>query len=247
MKDRDRLDIVLAARGLVATRARARDLVVRGRVRVSGLVVTKPAALIPVNTDLEVAADEARMVSRGRLKLEAALDRFGFDPSGRVCLDIGASTGGFTELLLERGAAKVYAVDVGHGQLHASLLADARVVSMERQDARELTRGMIAEPAGAIVADVSFIPLAKALPAALDLAARDAFLVALVKPQFEVGPAHVGKTGIVRNGKSRDAAVANVTAWLQGLGGWRIVGHIPSPIEGGSGNIEYLIGATRND
>jgi 23S rRNA (cytidine1920-2'-O)/16S rRNA (cytidine1409-2'-O)-methyltransferase len=241
-----RLDLALVARGLVATRARARDLVLRGRVTVDGAVVCKPAAMVGPAAHLAVAAeDEARMVSRGRLKLAHALDTFGLSPAGRVSLDVGASTGGFTELLLERGATRVYAVDVGRGQLHPTLMGDPRVVSLEGQDARRLTRAHVPEPVGAIVADVSFIPLATALPAALALAATDPWLVALVKPQFEVGPAHVGKSGLVRDATARAAAVARVVAWLTHDRGWRIVGDVASPITGGSGNVEHLLAARR--
>jgi 23S rRNA (cytidine1920-2'-O)/16S rRNA (cytidine1409-2'-O)-methyltransferase len=185
-------------------------------------------------------------VSRGGAKLAAALDAFGFKPKGRIALDVGASTGGFTEVLLERGAAKVYAVDVGHGQLHTRLKADPRVVSMEECDARSLTRELIPEPVGAIVADVSFISLAKALPAPLELAAPGAWLVALVKPQFEAGRARIGKRGIVRDERARQAAVEEVRAWLAAQENWRVVGIVPSPIRGGSGNEEFLMGARKD-
>lgn len=238
-----RLDVALVARGLVPTRARARDLVLRGRVAVDGRVVTKPALTIPAGATLSVAEDEARMVSRGRLKLAAALDGFTFGPAGRVCLDIGASTGGFTEVLVERTAAKVYAIDVGTGQLHEALRGHPRIVSIEGQDARLIGPDLIPEPIGAIVADVSFISLTKALPAALALAAPGAWLVALVKPQFECGPEHVSKSGIVRDQRARAAAVAAIVGWLQSKPGWRVAGDMPSPIAGGSGNIEHLVGA----
>jgi 23S rRNA (cytidine1920-2'-O)/16S rRNA (cytidine1409-2'-O)-methyltransferase len=163
-----------------------------------------------------------------------------------VALDVGASTGGFTQVLLERGARKVYAVDVGHGQLHASLAADPRVVALEGFDARKLTRTVVAEPVGIITADVSFISLAKALGTALELAARGCMLVALVKPQFEVGPDRVGKGGIVRDEAARADALQAVSAWIAEQRGWRIAGSIESPITGGSGNVEYLIGARRD-
>ena len=156
---------------------------------------------------------------------------------------MGASTGGFTEVLLTRGAAKVYAVDVGHGQLHASLRDNPRVVSFEGCDARTLTRALIPEPVAAIVADVSFISLTKALLPALGLAAPGAWLVALIKPQFEVGRGGVGKGGIVREAVARQQAVDSVTAWISAQDGWRIAGVVPSPIKGGSGNEEYLLGA----
>jgi 23S rRNA (cytidine1920-2'-O)/16S rRNA (cytidine1409-2'-O)-methyltransferase len=176
------------------------------------------------------------------LKLAAALDASGFDPTGRVALDVGASTGGFTDVLLARGAAKIFAVDVGRDQLHARLRADPKVISLEGTDARTLDRTVIREPVAAIVADVSFIGLALALPAALGLAEPGAWLVALVKPQFEAGRAAVGKGGIVRDRKDREQAVAKIRAFIEGAG-WTVVGEIASPILGGSGNEEFLIGA----
>ncbi len=264
----ERLDQALVTRGIVETRSRARDLVLRGKVEIDGRAVTKPAFAVTGGHQISIAAaDEIRMVSRGRLKLEAALDAFSsnlvgcFDPKGLVCLDAGSSTGGFTELLLERGAAVVYAVDVGTAQLHPRLAADSRVILMENRDVRTLTAedfrksktvrndgddvaaDTIAGP-GAIVADISFLSLIKALPTALSLAPPDAWLIALVKPQFEVGPEHVSKSGIVRNAAVREAAVAKVAGWLT-LEGWRVQPAMPSPIAGGDGNVEYLLGANR--
>ncbi len=205
---------------------------------------TKAAAEVGGEIELTLEdADAARAVSRGTQKLIGALAAFEFDPEGRVALDVGASTGGFTQVLLERGAKKVYAADVGHGQLHPSLKADARVVSLEGLDARRLTRETVPEPVDAITADVSFISLIKALGPALELAAPGAFLVALVKPQFEVGLERIGKGGIVRDETARDSALHDVTAWLAAQPGWRVAGSIPSPIKGGSGNVEFLIGA----
>jgi 23S rRNA (cytidine1920-2'-O)/16S rRNA (cytidine1409-2'-O)-methyltransferase len=165
--------------------------------------------------------------------------------TGVVALDIGASTGGFTEVLLARGAARVYAVDVGHGQLHPRLAGDARVVSLERRDARSLDSSLIPEPAGAVVADVSFISLTKALPAPLALTHPGSWLVALIKPQFEAGPAAVGKRGIVRDPAARARAVELVRGWVARQPGWRVLDVIPSPIAGGSGNEEFLLGAVR--
>jgi len=163
--------------------------------------------------------------------------------AGRVALDVGASTGGFTEVLLARGATKVYAVDVGHGQLHETIKAEPRVVVLERCDARALTREQVPEPIQAIVADVSFISLKKALPAALALAVPGAWLVALVKPQFEAGREAIGKGGIVRDPLVREAAAAQVASWVGSQAGWHVTGIVASPIEGGSGNQEYLLGA----
>jgi 23S rRNA (cytidine1920-2'-O)/16S rRNA (cytidine1409-2'-O)-methyltransferase len=239
-----RLDVALVERGLAPTRSRARDLIRSGQVRIDAEVCTKAGtevgALELLTLDEPAAA---RAVSRGGQKLAAALAAFEFEPEGRIALDVGASTGGFTQVLLERGALKVYAADVGHGQLHATLKADARVVSLEGLDARRLTREVVPEPVGAITADVSFISLIKALGPALELAAPGAFLVALVKPQFEVGPDRIGKGGIVRDAAARQSALEAVTAWIAGQPGWRVAGAIPSPVKGGSGNVEFLIGA----
>jgi 23S rRNA (cytidine1920-2'-O)/16S rRNA (cytidine1409-2'-O)-methyltransferase len=237
-----RLDKALLLRGLVATRSRARDLIVRGAVRVAGAVELKPG--LQVAEDVPIAlAEEPDYVSRGALKLAAALEAFRFDPQDRVALDVGASTGGFTEVLLKRGARHVFAVDVGHGQLHPSLVQDARVTSLEGRDARTLSVREIPERVGAIVADVSFISLEKALPAALALAAPGCWLVALVKPQFEAGRDAIAKGGIVRDAAVRDAQADKIATWIGGLPGWRVAGVIPSPIEGGSGNREFLLGA----
>jgi 23S rRNA (cytidine1920-2'-O)/16S rRNA (cytidine1409-2'-O)-methyltransferase len=238
-----RLDVALVERGLAPTRSRARDLIRSGLVRVGDEICTKAGAEIAATANLSLDGDAARAVSRGGQKLMAALTAFEFDPSGRVALDVGASTGGFTQVLLERGACRVYAADVGHGQLHPSLKADPRVVSLEGLDARRLTRDTVPEPVSAITADVSFISIIKALGPSLELAAPGAFLVALVKPQFEVGPERVGKGGIVRDATARDSALDAVTAWLAAQPGWRVAGSIPSPVKGGSGNVEFLIGA----
>ncbi len=237
-----RLDKVLLMRGLVPTRSRARDLIVRGAVSVGGAAELKPGALVAEDAPI-VLAEPSDYVSRGALKLEAALDAFGFDARGRVALDVGASTGGFTDVLLRRGAKHVFAVDVGHGQLHPRLAEDSRVTSLEGQDARGLTEREIPQRVGAIVADVSFISLEKALPAALAFAEAGCWLVALVKPQFEAGREAIGKGGIVRDAAVRDAQADKISAWLGGLPGWQVVGVIASPIEGGSGNQEFLLGA----
>lgn len=243
---RERLDRTLVARRLAETRSRARDLILRGEVRVAGAVETRPAASVAADAAIEVASGGAGLVSRGAVKLAAALDAFAFDAAGRDALDVGASTGGFTQVLLERGAARVYAVDVGRSQLHERLRGEARVVALEETDARDLDRTLVPASVGAIVADVSFISLLKVLPPALVLAAPGAWLVALVKPQFEVGPAGVGRGGIVRDPALRQQAVARVADWIAAEAGWRVVGVIPSPIRGGSGNEEFLLGAARD-
>lgn len=241
-----RLDQQLVCLGLVPSRSRARDLIRRGFVRVAGNICDKPALEVSEGTTVELSAATPRYVSRGAEKLCVALDEFGFDCTNVIALDIGASTGGFTQVLLERGARRAYAVDVGSGQLHDSLRQDERVHVLENQDARLLTSDVIIEPVGAIVADVSFISLAKALPSALSLVGTGAWLVALVKPQFEVGPNLVGKGGIVRDEAARLSALARVKAWVASQPGWTVVGDMPSPITGGSGNVEYLIGARRD-
>jgi len=240
---RNRLDIVLVERGLAPSRSRARDLIKGGKVLVDGEVCMKVGAEVDEDEALSLREAGPVAVSRAGVKLASALASFEFDPAGLVALDVGASTGGFTEVLLTRGAAKVYAVDVGHGQLHASLRDNPRVVSFEGCDARALTRALIPEPVAAIVADVSFISLTKALLPALGLATPGAWLVALIKPQFEVGRGGVGKGGIVREAAARQQAVDSVTAWISAQDGWRIAGVVPSPIKGGSGNEEYLLGA----
>ena len=196
---------------------------------------------------IEVEPGAQPFVSRGGLKLAAALDAFGFSPVGRICLDVGASTGGFTDVLLRRGARLVHAIDVGRGQFNPVLAADARVVVREGFDARALSRDEITEPLGAIVADVSFISLTKALGSALRLAGPDAWLAALIKPQFEVGPDDVGSGGIVRSEEARERAVGNVRDWLARQPGWLVAGVVPSPITGGGGNQEVLIGARRHE
>ncbi|MBI1383710.1 MAG: TlyA family rRNA (cytidine-2'-O)-methyltransferase [Rhizobiales bacterium] len=237
-----RLDVALVERGLVRSRAQARDLIRRGLVSVDGTVERRPARAIQEAQSLSVGGDAARRVSRGGEKLAAALAAFDLSPEGCVAVDLGASTGGFTEVLLEAGARRVYAVDVGHGQLHPAIAADPRVVTLEGTDVRDLDARLVPEPVQAIVADLSFISLTLAVGPALGLAAPGAWSIALVKPQFEAGREHVGKGGIVRDAGARAAAVEGVARFLAG-NGWREVGRIVSPIEGGSGNEEWLLGA----
>lgn len=206
----------------------------------------KPGQLMAPDAPLQVRRRPHPWVSRGGVKLAHALDALAVEVAGRVCLDVGASTGGFTHVLLERGARRVYAVDVGHGQLAWSLRQDPRVVVLERTHARDLTTEHVPDPVDLIVCDVSFIGLERALPAPLALAAPGARLVALIKPQFEAGPADVGKGGIVRDPAVRAAVCDRIAAWLGGRAGWRVDGIVESPITGQDGNIEYLM-AARHD
>lgn len=243
---RQRLDQVLVARGIVQSRARAADLIARGAVCVDGRVAGKAGVLVAADARVEVDAEANAYVARSGTKLSAALRAFGFDPTGCVAIDIGASTGGFTQVLLEAGAKMVYAVDVGHDQLHQTLRGDPRVVCLEGVDARTLSREHIDVPVQAIVADVSFVSLKQALPVPLGFASAGTWLVALVKPQFEVGRAAIGKRGIVRDEAAQTMAVDGVVDFLEGEG-WRVVGRMCSPLPGKEGNIEWLIGAVRDD
>jgi 23S rRNA (cytidine1920-2'-O)/16S rRNA (cytidine1409-2'-O)-methyltransferase len=239
-----RADVFLVERGYAASRAEAQAAIAAGRVLVDGHAVLKPSQ--PIAAAATVAYEKAHAyVSRGALKLIAALDRFALSPQSLVCLDIGASTGGFTQVLLERGAARVYAVDVGHGQMHADVARDARVVAVEGVNARELSAAQIPEAPRAIVADVSFISLQLALPPALELATPGAWLVALVKPQFEAGRGKIGKGGIVRDADTRAMVLDVVVAWLSSVQGWSIIGQMESPIPGGDGNLEFLVAARK--
>jgi 23S rRNA (cytidine1920-2'-O)/16S rRNA (cytidine1409-2'-O)-methyltransferase len=240
---RQRLDQLLVVRGLAESRSRAQALIAAGKVRANRRPADKPGRLVAADTALELVEAEHPWVSRGGLKLSAALDHFEIDPKDAVTLDIGASTGGFTDVLLSRGAARVYAVDAGHGQLAEKLRHDPRVVVLEHQNARNLTRAEIPEPVTLITCDASFIGLETILPAPLALAAPDAILVALIKPQFEVGPGRVGKGGIVRDPALHAECCTRIRDWLAGLAGWQVLGLIDSPVTGSDGNREFLIAA----
>lgn len=233
---RMRADVLLVARGLAESRAKARAAIEAGGVRANGAVVAKASDLIDEDAALDVAAPHP-WVSRGGVKLAAALDAFGVDPTGRICLDVGASTGGFTHVLITRGAARVHAVDVGRDQLHASLRADPRVVSLEQTDARALTRTHVREPPSLIVCDASFIGAAKVLAAPFALAAERAAAIVLIKPQFEAGP---HKNAVLDESTARAAAQAAIEA-LDGLERFRVIAAIDSPIRGGDGNLERLV------
>lgn len=240
-----RADQMLVERGLVESRARAQALIMAGRVFSGEQRIAKAGHMLAEDVPLTLRGEPHPWVSRGGLKLAHALGRFGLSPEGRVCLDIGASTGGFTDVLLHHGAARVHAVDVGHGQLAWKLRTDPRVSVHERVNARYLTAEEIGEAVDALVCDASFISLATVLPAGLALCGPGAWAVALVKPQFEAGPAAVGAKGVVRDPAVHRAVCTRVSAWWQGLGGWELLGIEESPITGPEGNREFLLAARR--
>jgi 23S rRNA (cytidine1920-2'-O)/16S rRNA (cytidine1409-2'-O)-methyltransferase len=235
-----RADTLLVERGFFESRAKARAAIEAGLVRADGQVVAKPAANLAPDARIEASAPHP-WVSRAGLKLVAGLDAFGFDPAGQTCLDIGASTGGFTQVLLSRRAVKVFAVDVGHGQLHAILRDEPRVVSLEGVDARRLDTTTITPAPQMIVCDASFISLTLILSPVLALAAPGAALVALIKPQFEAGRGRV-KKGVVRDAAVHEEVCETARRHIETLG-WRVLGVVPSPIDGGDGNREFLLGA----
>ncbi|MBO0905329.1 TlyA family RNA methyltransferase [Jiella sonneratiae] len=237
-----RLDACLVARGLAATRSRARDAIRRGHVTVDGRVETRAGASVGADAALSFDDPAGRYVSRAALKLRHGLDRFAVDARGRIALDIGASTGGFTEVLLESGAAHVVAIDVGHGQIHPRLAADPRVTVIEGLNARDLTRDNLGGAAvDLIVSDVSFISLRLALPPALDLAEPGADGIFLVKPQFEAGREAIGKGGLLRDPAIAATVAEGVRDWLDAQPGWAALGLDASPIAGGDGNREFLL------
>lgn len=240
-----RLDQLLVTLGLFASRSRARDAVSRGTVKVGGKVVTKAGALFSEDVAIEIDDPAQDYVSRAALKLVAALEHFGLDPAGHHCLDVGASTGGFTEVLLQRGAAHVTAVDVGHGQMHPRIAADPEVTNIEGLNARNLTAADIGYPVTFVVSDVSFISLKLALAPALGIAETGALAVLLVKPQFEAGREAIGKGGLLKDPSSGPAVAAGLERWFTGEMGWKSFGLIPSPIIGGDGNQEFLLAGTK--
>jgi 23S rRNA (cytidine1920-2'-O)/16S rRNA (cytidine1409-2'-O)-methyltransferase len=239
-----RLDALLVERGLADSRAKAQALVLAGAVWSGERRLDKPGSAVVMDAPLEVRGRDHPWVSRGGVKLAHALDTFGIDPKGMIALDIGASTGGFTDVLLARGAQRVYAVDVGHGQLAWKLRNDPRVVVLERVNARHLSRAELPEAPDLVVCDASFIGLSTVLPASLGLAAEGARLVALIKPQFEVGPARVGKGGVVRDPGLHREVCERTAQWLEERG-WHAEGLTESPIRGPEGNVEFLIHARR--
>ncbi len=242
---RERADRLLVARDLAESRARAQALILADRVFSGAVRIDKAGQTLAADAPLEVRGRDHPWVSRGGLKLVQGLDHFAIDPTGLTCLDVGASTGGFTDVLLARGAARVYAIDVGHGQLAWKLRNDSRVTVLERTNARYLTREQVPEPVGLITCDGSFIGLETLLPAPLARAAPGARLIALVKPQFEVGKGQVGKGGVVRDPELHAQVCARIEAWLGAQAGWRVLGLTESPILGPEGNKEFLIAAAR--
>jgi 23S rRNA (cytidine1920-2'-O)/16S rRNA (cytidine1409-2'-O)-methyltransferase len=241
---KQRADQALVDRGLAESRTRAQALILAGKVFSGEARVGKAGDAIKDGQPLEVRGQDHPWVSRGGVKLAHALAHFGLSAEGRVGLDVGASTGGFCDVLLHGGAAKIYAVDVGHGQLAWKLRNDPRIVVLERTNARYLDATVIPEPPGAVVCDASFIGLRTVLPAALGLAAPGAWAVALIKPQFEVGP-NVAKGGVVRDPRVHDSVCAQMRNWWAGLPGWRVLGVEASPLLGPEGNREFLIAARR--
>ncbi|HEY1250446.1 MAG TPA: TlyA family RNA methyltransferase [Thermoanaerobaculia bacterium] len=238
---RTRLDVLLVERGLAPTREKAQAMILAGLVEVAGRRVEKAGEAVDPDAPLTVAGPAHPYVSRGGVKLAAALDAFAIDPAGRICLDVGASTGGFTDCLLQRGAARVYAVDVGHGQLDARLRADPRVIVRERVNARRLSEADVPEPVDLAVVDVSFISLRLILPAVVARLGPGGVAVLLVKPQFEAGRREVPRGGVVRSEETRRRVVSEIEALGRELR-LEAIGALPSPIRGARGNAEFLLG-----
>ncbi len=243
--DKSRLDALVEARGLADSRTQAQALIRAGRIWSGDKRLDKPGHSVRSDLDLELRGAERLWASRGGFKLDHALCHFDIDATGAAALDVGASTGGFTDVLLAHGAARVYAVDVGRGQLLWRLSQDPRVVVLDRLNARYIGPAHVPEPVDIVTCDASFIGLETVLPAPLSLTGPGARLVALIKPQFEVGRDEVGKGGIVRNATARAGACERVSAWLARQNGWRVLGIVESPIEGAGGNREYLIAGER--
>jgi len=241
-----RIDRLLVDRGLVESRERGQALILAGQVLVNGQKQDKAGALVPEDGEVRILGEVLPYVSRGGLKLAAALKEFGISVDGKVALDVGASTGGFTDCLLQHGARKIYAVDVGYGQMAWKIRQDPRVVTIERVNIRAIEPSLVPEPVDMAVIDVSFISLEKVVPSILKFLRPGAELIALIKPQFEVGREQVGKGGIVRDEAARTAAVERVTTFIRGQG-FDVRGVIPSPITGQDGNVEFLIHAVRHE
>ncbi len=244
---RKRLDQHLVELGLMPSRARAQAEIRDGHVTIGGQVAVKPAQLVSEDDLVEISSSVHGYVSRAALKLVHGLGHFDIDVSGKNCVDMGASTGGFTQVLLERHAAHVTAIDVGHGQLATTLRDDPRVTSLEGLNAKDVTAAHLTPPPDILTCDVSFIGLEKALSVILGLMAENARIIVLIKPQFEVGKGLVGKGGIVRDPDLHSKVCDNITNWLTGTGDWKILGLTDSPILGGDGNKEFLLAATKNN
>jgi 23S rRNA (cytidine1920-2'-O)/16S rRNA (cytidine1409-2'-O)-methyltransferase len=240
---KQRADQALIERGLVESRARAQALILAGKVFSGERRIEKAGQLLAGDAPIELRGQDHPWVSRGGVKLDHGLSVFGFSPAGRVCLDIGASTGGFTDVMLARGAKRVHSVDVGHGQLAWKLRNDPRVTVHERTNARLLTPATIPDPIEALVCDASFIGLATLLPAPLALCVSGAWAVALIKPQFEAGPGAVGRRGVIRDPAVHVKVCARIRSWWEEVDGWRVIGITESPLMGPEGNREFLIGA----
>ena len=242
---KERVDTLLVERGLAESRSKAQALIMAGVVFSGEMRIEKAGQTLGIDKGLEVRGQPHPWVSRGGIKLERGLEEFHIDPRGWTCLDVGASTGGFTDVLLNRGARRVYAVDVGYGQLAWKLRRDERVEVMEKTNARYLTGDLIKEPIDFVVCDASFIGLEKILPAPLSLTAAEAYLLALIKPQFEVGKERVGKGGVVRDPRLHKEVKERIGHWVDGLPSWQVIGIAESPIKGPEGNIEFLIAAKK--
>jgi len=239
-----RADQFLVEQGFAASRSEAQAAIRAGLVRIDGNVLGKPSKPVAADANIEYRKPHP-FVSRGGVKLAAALEHFALSPEGRVALDIGASTGGFTEVLLGGGASKIYAIDVGHAQMNAALARDRRVTVRDGVNARDLTEQHVPQVPEAITVDVSFIGLKLVRPPVLEMAASGAWLVALVKPQFEVGRDWVGKGGIVRDTEAREEALRDIAGWLGSQKGWTVLGSMESPIQGGDGNKEFFVAAQK--
>ncbi|MBI2485742.1 MAG: TlyA family RNA methyltransferase [Deltaproteobacteria bacterium] len=245
MKQRERIDTLLVKKGLVSSRARAQAIIMSGAVFVNDIRVDKAGTIVREDSSIEIKESPLRYVSRGGIKLEAALEGFRIEVNNKVALDIGASTGGFTDCLLQHGAKKVYALDVGYGQLDWKLRQDPRVVVLERVNARYLKSEDISDLIDIATIDVSFISLTNIVPAVLNLLKSDGVIVALIKPQFEVGKGEVGKGGIVRDETKHREVIDKISRFLEGLN-FKILGVVPSPILGAEGNKEFLVGGVLN-
>lgn len=244
---KERLDLLMVEKKLVSTRSKARDLIKSGHVRVDGEIIKKAGQAWLETAEITIAKEAPDFVSRAGTKLEHALKEFEMECTGKTVLDLGASTGGFTQVLLQHNAHHIYAVDVGHDQLHQDLKMNERVTSMEGQDARKLTKDDFSHKIDAITVDVSFISLMKLLEQPLTLVEPGGWVIALIKPQFEVGKKALGKKGVVKDQDAIKGVITTITKWFEGQPGWHVIGLIPSPITGQTGNQEFLICVGKED